>query len=113
MEEIKPLYIVISDIVSFVQSVYKIQVNGITDIKPFLENIAEKGKYHKVYFFVGVNQQEASMVTGKKVYDKFIVNYKDTACTSQRTGGKREITLITCTNASDENRVIVKAREIK
>lgn len=47
-----------------------------------------------------------------EVYDKYIVVDTDTRCTSQQTNGKREITLITCTDASDENRVIVKAREI-
>lgn len=46
-----------------------------------------------------------------EVYDKFIVINTDTSCTSQQTNGKREITLITCTNANDEHRVIVKAVE--
>ena len=46
-----------------------------------------------------------------EVYDKFIVVDTDTSCTTQRTDGRREITLITCTDASDENRVIVKAKE--
>lgn len=46
-----------------------------------------------------------------EVYDKYIVVDTDTSCTSQLTDGRREVTLITCTNASDENRVIVKARE--
>lgn len=46
-----------------------------------------------------------------EVYDKYTVVDTDTSCTSQKTDGKREITLITCTDASDENRVIVKARE--
>lgn len=46
-----------------------------------------------------------------EVYDKFIVKNTDTACTSQQTDGRREITLITCTNASNDDRVIVKARE--
>ena len=46
------------------------------------------------------------------VYDKFNVNPKDNSCTSQLTDGKREITLITCTDDSSE-RVIVKAREVK
>lgn len=47
-----------------------------------------------------------------EIYDKYIVLETDTSCTSQMTGGKREVTLITCTNANDEHRVIVKAREI-
>lgn len=46
-----------------------------------------------------------------EVYDKFIVKNTDTSCTSQQTEGRREITLITCTNASNDDRVIVKARE--
>ena len=47
-----------------------------------------------------------------EVYDKYITVNTDTSCTSQLTDGKREVTLITCTDASDEHRVIVKAREI-
>ena len=43
------------------------------------------------------------------VYDKYTVNDDQTECTSQETGGKTEITLITCTNDSSR-RVIVKAR---
>ncbi len=46
-----------------------------------------------------------------EVYDKYIVDYTDTACTSQRTEGRREVTLITCTDANDNNRYVIKARE--
>ena len=42
------------------------------------------------------------------VYDKFVVDPDDTACTSQLTNGRTEITLITCTNDS-QNRWILKA----
>ena len=45
------------------------------------------------------------------VYDKFIVDPDDVACTSQLTGGRREITLITCTN-DNKQRHIIKAREV-
>ena len=44
------------------------------------------------------------------VYDKHEVTPDDNSDTSQITHGKKEITLITCTNDS-KNRVIVKARE--
>lgn len=47
-----------------------------------------------------------------EVYDKYITVNTDTSCISQLTEGKREITLITCTDENDENRVIIKAREI-
>lgn len=46
------------------------------------------------------------------VYDKYTVEPEDTSCTSQLTGGRREITLITCTNYGTQ-RLVVKAREVK
>lgn len=46
------------------------------------------------------------------VYDKYTVEPTDTRCTSQLTNGRREVTLITCTNYGKQ-RLIVKAREIK
>ena len=45
-----------------------------------------------------------------EVYDKHVVTENDTRDTTQITHGKREITLITCTDDS-KNRVIVRARE--
>lgn len=45
-----------------------------------------------------------------KVYDKYVVEPDNTDCTTQRTNGLKEITLITCTDDSKQ-RVIVKARE--
>ena len=47
-----------------------------------------------------------------EVYDKYEVDPEDVSPTSQLTGGKKEITLITCTN-DNVHRVIVKAREVK
>ncbi len=47
-----------------------------------------------------------------EVYDKYIVDPNDTSCTSQKTGGKKEITLITCRTYGTQ-RQVVKAREIK
>lgn len=44
------------------------------------------------------------------VYDKHVVSEDNTKDTSQITHGKKEITVITCTN-DNKNRVIVKARE--
>ena len=53
-------------------------------------------------------------VTGRTltyvVYDRYVVEPDDVACTSQLTNGKKEITLITCTNYGQE-RLIVKAIE--
>lgn len=46
------------------------------------------------------------------VYDKYVVEPSDTKCTSQLTNGRREVTLITCTNYGKQ-RLVVKAKEIK
>ena len=45
------------------------------------------------------------------VYDKYTVDENNMAPTSQLTSGRKDITLITCTNDS-KNRVIVKATEV-
>ena len=46
-----------------------------------------------------------------EIYDKFIVDPENTQCTSQITEGRKEVTLITCTN-DNKQRVIVKAKEV-
>ena len=46
-----------------------------------------------------------------KVYNMYKVEPTDVSCTSQLTNGKKEITLITCTNFGKQ-RLVVKAREI-
>lgn len=76
--------------------------------------------YRNSYFFSKVPTLENGDVIeiednyGRKVnyivYDKHIVGEKDTRDTTQITHGKREITLITCTNDS-KDRYIIKARE--
>lgn len=45
------------------------------------------------------------------VYDRYVVEPNDTRCTTQLTDGKKEITLITCTNYGQQ-RLVVKAREV-
>lgn len=47
-----------------------------------------------------------------EIYDKYIVDPDELQCTSQLTNGKREITLITCTN-DNKQRHIIKAREVQ
>lgn len=46
-----------------------------------------------------------------EVYSIIKIKPKDISCLSQETDGKREITLITCTNDS-QKRIVVKARQI-
>ena len=47
-----------------------------------------------------------------KVYTKYEVDPTDVNCTTQLTNGKKEITLITCTDDS-KYRVVVKAKQVK
>lgn len=47
-----------------------------------------------------------------RVYEKYNIDPTDTSCTSQLTNGRKEITLITCSNYGTQ-RLVVKAREIK
>ena len=58
---------------------------------------------------------EITDLTGRtlkySVYDKYVVDPTDVSCTSQRTNGDKEITVITCTNDSSQ-RVIVKAKAV-
>ena len=58
---------------------------------------------------------EIEDMTGRKieyqVYNKYVVDPTDTSCTSQLTNGRKELTLITCTNYGTE-RLIVKCREV-
>lgn len=62
------------------------------------------------------DQIELTDLTGRTlkyaVYDKYKVSPEDTNCTSQRTNGNKEVTLITCSNYGTQ-RLVVKAREIK
>ena len=72
--------------------------------------------FSKVPTLVVGDTVELTDLTGRKityqVYDKYTVDPSDRSCTTQLTGGKKEITLIKCTDDSKQ-RVIVKCKEIK
>lgn len=71
------------------------------------------GKLSKIQMGDEVLLQDSSGRTVVyKVYNKFIVEPEDVSATSQLTNGKKEVTLITCTN-SGAQRLIVKCREIE
>ena len=59
---------------------------------------------------VEVEDLNGNVVT-YSVYDKYVEEPDDTSCTSQLTNGRREVTLITCTNYGTQ-RLVVKAREV-
>lgn len=55
-------------------------------------------------------QDTTGRVLEYEVYNKYVVEPTDTSCTSQLTNGRKELTLITCTNYGTQ-RLVVKCRE--
>ncbi len=72
--------------------------------------------FSKVPTLIEGDTIEITDLSGKmipyKVYTKYEVDPSDVNCTTQLTNGRREITLITCTDDS-KYRVVVKARQVK
>lgn len=70
--------------------------------------------FSKIYKLEDGDIIEITDLTGRmiqyKVYKQYIVEPSDVTCTSQLTDGKKEVTLITCTN-DNKNRRIIKAVE--
>lgn len=75
MQKEEPYFIFIDDIVSFIQSMENHE-NGIKDIRPFVENIAKKGKLHNVYFFIGINPGTIGKVSGTRMLEAFLESRK-------------------------------------
>ena len=71
--------------------------------------------FSKVPTLVTDDIVEITDLSGKtlkyKIYEMYTVDPSDTRCTSQLTQGKKEVTLITCTN-DGKQRVIVKCTEV-
>lgn len=63
-----PYFIVVADIVPFIQAVVK-PGEGVLQTNNFVENIAAKGKLHNVFFFVGINPDAVGAVLGNKIYE--------------------------------------------
>ena len=78
-------------------------------------NYTNKKMFGKLADIASGATVELTDTLGKKiqyaVYNKYVVEPDDVACTSQLTNGKKEVTLITCTNHGKQ-RLVVKAREI-
>ena len=70
------------------------------------------GKLSKIEVGDVITLTDASRNTLRyKVYNKYVVSPTDVRCTSQLTGGKREVTLITCSNYGTQ-RLVVKCTQI-
>ena len=70
------------------------------------------GKLHKLKNGDKAELTDLSGNTLKyQVYNKYVVEPTDTRCTSQLTDGRKELTLITCTNGGKQ-RLVVKLRQV-
>ena len=69
MQSEEPYFLIVADMTAFVTSIYKDLGVQVPRVSPFVENIAEKGKLHNVFFFIGINPDNVGAVLGKKVYD--------------------------------------------
>ena len=74
MEAFPPIFVFISDLAEFIQAVYSPGEN-VGNLSSFFENIFEKGFLHNIYFFACFNQDDVSMLSGRKAYHLF-VSYK-------------------------------------
>lgn len=74
MEEFPPIFVFIADLTEFIQAVYNPGEN-IGNLSGFFENIFEKGFLHNIYFFACFNQDDVSLLSGRKAYHLF-VSYK-------------------------------------
>lgn len=78
----------------------------------YYENGKMFGKLHKLK---NGDKAELTDLSGNtityQVYNKYVVQPTDTRCTSQLTDGRKELTLITCTNGGKQ-RLVVKLRQV-
>ncbi len=73
MQQFEAQYILIANIADFIQHVTN--PKEVADVRPFVENVFDKGSMHNVYFFAVYNQEEAAKAVGTKLYEYF-VRYK-------------------------------------
>lgn len=70
MQQEKPVFIFIADMSAFLDDAYRKLPNG-AGMNAFLENIAERGMLHNIYFFGCVKAEEESLLLGKKIFKSF------------------------------------------
>lgn len=70
----KPIYIFISDMTDFINTVYHPEGN-ITDMSGFFENIIEKGSLHNIFFFACINLDNLGTTSGSNLF-RFFTGYK-------------------------------------
>jgi len=70
MKNEEPVFFFISDIMSFMESVYKPEA-GVGDMKGFIENIMEKGILHNIFIFACIDTDNSAMASAYPAYKSF------------------------------------------
>lgn len=73
MQQYSAKFILIANLADFISHVN--HPTGTQEMKPFVENILDKGSLHNVYWMACYNQDDAAKVAGLKMYD-FFLRYK-------------------------------------
>lgn len=73
VQEERPVFICITDMAAWLEDVYKTLPDG-SGMQGFVENIAEKGRYHNIYFFGCIRSEDEAGQLGKKVFRCFADN---------------------------------------
>lgn len=73
MQDSKPVFIFVADLAAFIADVYKKLPDGAT-MDGFVENIAEKGSIHNIYFFGCVKSEEEAGLLQHKAFRLFAEN---------------------------------------
>ena len=63
-------FILIADLADFITHVTRPE--GTMEMRPFVENLLDKGSLHNVYWMACYNQDDAGKVAGTKIYDYFL-----------------------------------------
>lgn len=70
MQQETPIFIFIADMSAFLETVYRKNTDG-TGMEAFLENIAEKGMLHHIYFFGCVKAEDEPLLMVRKAFKSF------------------------------------------
>lgn len=70
MREFEARFVLIANFADFVTHVT--HPEGTMEMKPFVENLLDKGSLHNVYWMACYNHEDVSKVAGTKIYDYFL-----------------------------------------
>ena len=71
MSQERNIYLFIEDLVQFTENLYR-PPEGCNRVDGFFETLTDKGWYHQIFIFAGLNQDQNSSVKGRPFYENLI-----------------------------------------